>query len=111
VIVLYALSEEPLKEIVEIQLNRLRNRLSERHIRLELSEAARTHLVRVGYDPNYGVRPLKRVIQKEIETPLGRRILKGDVPDHGEVLVDYDSGRGGLTFTLQPVGEPAGTLP
>jgi len=56
-------------------------------------------LVRVGYDPNYGARPLKRSIQKELENPLGRLILQGTVEDGGGVLVDYDSANDGLTFT------------
>src|SRR5437588_703515 len=69
IIVFHALSEEHLKEIVVIQLQHLRTRLAERHIQIELTEAARLHLVRAGYDPTYGARPLKRAIQKEIETP------------------------------------------
>src|SRR5262249_23053621 len=75
IIVFHALSEEHLKQIVEIQLRRLGQRLAERHIEIELTDAAKTHLVRAGYDPNYGARPLKRAIQREIETPLGRRLL------------------------------------
>jgi ATP-dependent Clp protease ATP-binding subunit ClpB len=99
VIVFHSLSEEHLKEIVLIQLRRLRDRLSERHLQLELTDAARTHLVRVGYDPAYGARPLKRAIQREIENPLGRLILEGKVRDGETVVVDYDSARGRLTFT------------
>lgn len=56
-------------------------------------------MVRVGYDPNYGARPLKRSIQKELENPLGRLILQGTVEDGGGVLVDYDTSEDGLTFT------------
>jgi ATP-dependent Clp protease ATP-binding subunit ClpB len=104
IIVFHALSEEHLKEIVEIQLDRLRQRLAERHIKLELTDAARTHLVRSGYDPNYGARPLKRAIQREIETPLGRRILKGEVRDGQTVLVDFDPTSGELNFTAKPEG-------
>ncbi|HEY7315143.1 MAG TPA: ATP-dependent chaperone ClpB [Gemmataceae bacterium] len=99
IIVFHALSEEHLKQIVDIQLSRLRRRLEERHIRLELSEGARRHLVAVGYDPAYGARPLKRTIQKEIETALGRLLLKGEVRDGQTVQVDYNPDRGGLTFT------------
>ncbi len=84
------LSREHLKQIVEIQLERLRARLAERHITLELTERAREHLALSGYDPNYGARPLKRAIQKEIETPLGRLLLKGEVKDGQTVIVDYD---------------------
>jgi ATP-dependent Clp protease ATP-binding subunit ClpB len=88
IIVFHALSEEHLKQIVDIQLGGLRKRLTERHIRLELSDAARSHLVRSGYDPNYGARPLKRAIQREIETPLARRILSGEVHDGESVFID-----------------------
>jgi ATP-dependent Clp protease ATP-binding subunit ClpB len=88
IIVFHALSEEHLKQIVDIQLGGLRKRLAERHIGLELSDAARSHLVRSGYDPNYGARPLKRAIQREIETPLARRILSGEVHDGESVFID-----------------------
>jgi ATP-dependent Clp protease ATP-binding subunit ClpB len=104
IIVFHSLSEEHLKQIVEIQLENLRKRLAERRITLELSDAARTHLVRAGYDPNYGARPLKRAIQKEIETPLGRLILKGEVRDGQTVVIDYDPARNELTFTPKPAG-------
>jgi ATP-dependent Clp protease ATP-binding subunit ClpB len=99
IIVFHALSEEHLKEIVEIQLERLRERLAERNIQIELTDAARSHLVRSGYDPSYGARPLKRAIQKEIETPLGRLILKGEVRDRQSLVVNYDQAKGQLTFT------------
>jgi ATP-dependent Clp protease ATP-binding subunit ClpB len=75
--------------------------LVERHLRLLLSEAARTHLVRSGYDPNYGARPLKRAIQKEIETPLARLLLEGKVRDGQTVDVDLDPASAKLTFTPQ----------
>ena len=81
VIVFHALSKEQLKKIVEILLGRLRERLADRHVTLELTDAARDYLVRVGYDPAYGARPLKRVIQHEVETALARMLLKGDVRD------------------------------
>jgi len=97
VIVFHALSEEHLKQIVEIQLDRLRSRLAERQITLELTESAREYLVKVGYDPSYGARPLKRTIQKEIETVLGRMLLQGKVRDGQTVYVDYKDLEG-LTF-------------
>ncbi len=99
IIVFHALSEEHLKKIVDIQLSRLRKRLEERHIRLELSDRARKHLVEVGFDPSYGARPLRRTIQKEIETALGRLLLQGTIRDGQTVHVDYNADRGGLTFT------------
>jgi ATP-dependent Clp protease ATP-binding subunit ClpB len=101
IVVFHALSEEHLKEIVEIQLGRLRKRLAERHIELELTDAAKDHIVRVGYDPSYGARPLKRTIQKEIETPLGRRLLQGEIRDGQTVEVDYDPARRELTFNAR----------
>jgi ATP-dependent Clp protease ATP-binding subunit ClpB len=81
------LTEGQLKEIVEIQLHTLRARLAERHIELTLSDSAREHLVRVGYDPAFGARPLKRAIQKEVETPLARKIVSGEVRDGQKVFV------------------------
>jgi ATP-dependent Clp protease ATP-binding subunit ClpB len=98
IIVFHALSEADLKKIVEIQLGYLRRRLQERHIDLELTDAAKEHLVRVGYDPAYGARPLKRTIQREVETALGRLLLQGKVRDGQTVRVGYDLGQGELTF-------------
>ncbi len=103
VIVFHALTEEQLEKIVDIQLARVRGRLAERHIGLELTPAAKRHLVKTGYDPVYGARPLKRAIQKEVETPLGRKILAGDVRDGQHIRVDYDEKRGELTFSAQAV--------
>jgi ATP-dependent Clp protease ATP-binding subunit ClpB len=103
IIVFHALSEEHLKDIVTIQLQRLSKRLAERHIELDVTEAAKTHLVRVGHDPAYGARPLKRVIQKEVETVLGRKILEGTIRDGQKVRVDFDAKKGELTFS--PVGQ------
>jgi ATP-dependent Clp protease ATP-binding subunit ClpB len=108
IIVFHALSEEHLKEIVDIQLRQLRARLAERHIQIELTDAARTHLVRTGYNPTYGARPLKRAIQKEVETQLARLILKGDVRDGQTVQVDYDVQLGALQFTSIEEAVPAG---
>jgi ATP-dependent Clp protease ATP-binding subunit ClpB len=100
-IVFHALSEDQLGRIIEIQLGRLRGRLADRRITLELSDAAKVHLVKAGYDPAYGARPLKRSIQKELETPLGRKILAGEIRDNQRVRVDYDELRGELTFAPQ----------
>jgi ATP-dependent Clp protease ATP-binding subunit ClpB len=90
-----------LKEIVDIQLERLRGRLAERHITLELTERAKEHLALAGYDPSYGARPLKRVIQRELETPLGKLLLKGDVKDGQTVSADFDRASGGLKFNVK----------
>ena len=98
IIVFHALSEKHLGKIIEILLGRLRSRLNEKHILLELTEDARLHLVAVGYDPAYGARPLKRTIQKEIENPLSRLMLEGKVKDHCKVMVDFDKVKGALKF-------------
>jgi ATP-dependent Clp protease ATP-binding subunit ClpB len=92
IIVFHALNEEQLKRIVDIQLASLRKRLEERHITLELTDAARTHLVRSGYDATYGARPLKRAIQREIENPLAKLILAGEIAEGQTVHIDKDSG-------------------
>jgi ATP-dependent Clp protease ATP-binding subunit ClpB len=105
IVVFHSLSREHLKEIVEIQLEHLRARLEERHIVLELTEPAREHLAAVGYDPSYGARPLKRVIQRELETPLGRLLLKGEVKDGSTVTVNYDRASGALQFSVKTATE------
>jgi ATP-dependent Clp protease ATP-binding subunit ClpB len=103
IIVFHALGEEHLKQIVEIQLASLRQRLADRHIHLTLTDEARTHLVKTGYDPIYGARPLKRAIQKQVETRLGRLIIGGTVHDGEEVVVDYDPAKSELVFQAMPV--------
>ena len=102
IIVFHALNEEQLKGIVEIQLANLRHRLAERHIKLTLTDAARTHLVKTGYDPAYGARPLKRAIQRQVETRLGRLIISGGVHDGEEVVVDLDAATEELVFQPMP---------
>ncbi|HEY0322509.1 MAG TPA: ATP-dependent chaperone ClpB [Pyrinomonadaceae bacterium] len=92
IVVFHSLTEEDLKQILEIQLNRLRSRLAERHINIELTPEAAKHLAREGYDPVYGARPLKRAIQKELETPIGRRLLRGEIRDGQTVVVDWQDG-------------------
>jgi ATP-dependent Clp protease ATP-binding subunit ClpB len=98
VIVFHALSEAHLKEIIEIQLSRLRQRLDDRKIRLVLTDAAKERMIKVGYDPAYGARPLRRVIQKELETGLSRLLLEGKVHDGQTVVVDCDERNERLTF-------------
>jgi ATP-dependent Clp protease ATP-binding subunit ClpB len=108
IIVFHGLSEEDLKRIVDIQLGRLRQRLTDRHITLELTGAAKTHLVNVGYDPAFGARPLKRAIQKEIENVLGRLLLEGKLRDGQRIVCDYNRAQGKLTFTAAGEAAPVG---
>ncbi|HUV12402.1 MAG TPA: AAA family ATPase, partial [Acidobacteriota bacterium] len=105
VIVFHSLTEEHLMRIAQIQLRNLRGRLSERRIDFNLSRQALEHLVRVGYDPSYGARPLKRAIQKEIETPLARMLLEGRVRDGQTLHIDKDAGSDGLRFESGSVVE------
>jgi len=100
VVVFRALTEAELGKIVEIQLEGLRRRLTERRISIEVTEGARAHLARAGYDPVYGARPLKRVIQREVETPIARMIVAGKLRDGGTVRVDVT----GDTLRVEPVG-------
>jgi ATP-dependent Clp protease ATP-binding subunit ClpB len=92
IIVFHSLNEEHLKKIVEIQLSGLRKRLEERHIELQFTDRAIAHLVEVGYDPAYGARPLKRAIQRGVETPLARKLLAGEIRDNQIVRVDLVNG-------------------
>ena len=97
-IVFHSLKQSDLKQIIEIQLTNLRERLAERKITLALTDAAKEYVVKTGYEPNYGARPMKRVLQREIETGLAKRMLKGEIPDGANVEVDYDFGRDQLVF-------------
>jgi ATP-dependent Clp protease ATP-binding subunit ClpB len=85
IVVFHALSEEDLIQIVDIQLARFAERLEERKIRFEIDDGARRHIAGVGYDPVYGARPLKRAIQREIETPVSRMLIAGKL-NEGQVL-------------------------
>jgi len=105
IIVFHSLSKEHLKEIVKIQLAGLRKRLSDRHIELKLTDEALAYLVQAGYDPTYGARPLKRAIQRELETPLARKLLAGEIKDGQTVQMDLEPGEDVLTIRSIPVSE------
>ena len=78
--------------IVDIQVARIQKLLKDRKISLDLTEAARAWLGRVGYDPVYGARPLKRTVQRYLQDPLADMILQGEVPDGATVKVDEGDG-------------------
>ncbi|MEE2878926.1 MAG: AAA family ATPase, partial [Pseudomonadota bacterium] len=86
------LGRSEIDHVVDIQMGRLAKLLADRKIKVELSEAARTWLADRGYDPVYGARPLKRVIQKELQDPLARLVLEGKVADNSTVTVDVEGG-------------------
>jgi ATP-dependent Clp protease ATP-binding subunit ClpB len=98
IIFFHALGREHLKRIVDIQITGLLKRLEERKIHVELTDKAREQIVRDGYDPTYGARPLKRTIQRQVLDPLALRVLEGDFLEGDAVTVDAGPG-GALTFT------------
>jgi ATP-dependent Clp protease ATP-binding subunit ClpB len=93
VIIFHKITREQMKNIVDIQVNRLRPRLDERHITLHLSDAAKDLLANEGYDPQFGARPLKRVIQKGVENRIARGILDGSIRDGSVVELDTQDGK------------------
>ena len=87
-ILYHQLGREQFHKIVDIQLERVKRLLADKRIEIEVSDEARDLLAEKGYDPHYGARPLKRVIQRMLQDPLALRILEGDFPDGSRVRVD-----------------------
>jgi len=104
-IVFRGLTQEDLRRIIDIQLERLRKRLAERHIELTLTDPAKDHLAAAGYDPVYGARPLKRLLQREIETALARKILSGELPDNSRVQLGLRGNE--LVFEIAALAQAA----
>ena len=92
VVVFQPLTREQIGEIVELQLARLRERLAERRLALELTDEAKELLAEAGWDPTYGARPLKRALQRLVENPLALRLLEGDFAEGDTVPVDARDG-------------------
>jgi ATP-dependent Clp protease ATP-binding subunit ClpB len=97
IIIFKALGKEEIKQIVDIQIERLRSRLGNRQIDIELTDKAKQLLAEEGYDPTYGARPLKRVIQKKIQDVLAVKVLRGEIKDGDKVLIDAKGSE--LVFT------------
>jgi len=97
IIVFHELNEEQLEQIVGLLVKDLQKRLDDRKLTLNISDAARSWLVKVGYDPAYGARPLRRAIEQYVESPLANRLLKGEFKEGDAILVD--SGPDGLSFS------------
>lgn len=91
IVMFQALSLEQIGQIVELLLADLRERLSDRRITIEVTDKAKQHIAEAAYDPVYGARPLKRYLQKQVETQLGRRMIAGDVTDGSTVTLDVDT--------------------
>ena len=98
IILFHRLAQEHMAPIVDIQVGRVQKLLKDRKIELDLTDAARRWLGRVGYDPVYGARPLKRAVQRYLQDPLAEKILAGEIPDGSKVHID--EGDGALTMAV-----------
>jgi ATP-dependent Clp protease ATP-binding subunit ClpB len=105
IVVFEPLSKEQLADIAELQLERLRARLAERKLSLELTDAAKEVLAEAGWDPAYGARPLKRALQRLVENPLAQRLLEGEFAEGDTIRVDAQDGE--LVFERAAAAEPA----
>jgi ATP-dependent Clp protease ATP-binding subunit ClpB len=103
-IIFHGLGLEQIKAIVDIQMKRLQQRLSEKQIHLKMTEKAKEWLAEKGFDPAYGARPLKRVIQKEIQDQLALKLLEGKFREGDTISADVDSKKGGLIFKTGAAG-------
>jgi ATP-dependent Clp protease ATP-binding subunit ClpB len=109
IIIFKPLTREQIKSIVEIQLERLRKRLAERRITLSLTPAAMELIAKEGYDPTYGARPLKRVIQRRLQDPLALQLLEGKFREGDALEVDVENGELTVTKARQPVAAGVGS--
>jgi len=103
IVVFDALGKEQLADIAELQLERLRARLAERKLSLELTDAAKEVLAEAGWDPTYGARPLKRALQRLVENPLAQRLLEGEFAEGDTIRVDAQNGE----LVFEPAATPA----
>src|SRR5690606_32476483 len=106
VIVFDALSTDELTKIVDLQVDRLARRLADRRLKLDVTPAAREWLALTGYDPVYGARPLRRLVQTAIGDPLARELLSGELVEGDTVRVDLDESKDALS-----VGRAEGVVP
>src|SRR2546421_2589189 len=102
IVVFHRLDERHIEQVVGLQVAKLEERLAERNLKLSLTDAARAHIARVGYDPDFGARPLRRVLQREVADPIALKLLSGEFRDGDTIVVDASPD--GLVFTK---GEPA----
>ena len=97
IIVFHTLTQEQVTEIVDLQMKEIADRLGEHDIVIELTDAARTWLAEQGFDPAFGARPLRRTLQKRVESPLSVKLLKGEFKESDIIVVDYNE-EDGLIF-------------
>jgi ATP-dependent Clp protease ATP-binding subunit ClpC len=106
IIVFHELSEEQLEGIVDLMLKDLEKRLSEHKVSIELTEKAKAWLAKEGYDPVFGARPLRRVIERHIENPLSSQLLRGELKEGETVRIDVNK-EGNLTFKNKAAAKAA----
>ena len=99
IVVFSPLTEAQIIQIIQLSLKGLERRLAERDIKLELTDKGRKFIARESYDPNYGARPVKRFLQKNVETALASKLIKGDIVDGDTVVMDSDGEK--LIFTTK----------
>jgi ATP-dependent Clp protease ATP-binding subunit ClpB len=107
VIVFHPLQREQIRRIVDLQIARLQRQLEQNDLHLEVTEPARNEIAVRGYDPSYGARPLKRVIQQQLQNPLATELLKGHFAPGATVRIDFSAGE--FTFERAAEAEPVGT--
>jgi ATP-dependent Clp protease ATP-binding subunit ClpB len=101
IIIFHSLHRDQLRRIVDLQVERVRKHLADRHVGLKLTDAALDHIAQVGYDPAFGARPLKRVIMREVVDRLASEILAGSVPAGRTAVFDHREAQDGLTLTVE----------
>ncbi|MCD6291714.1 MAG: AAA family ATPase [Anaerolineae bacterium] len=114
IIIFNTLTQEDVEKIVDLQMQEIGERLADQGIRVELTEAARSWLAREGFDPQFGARPLRRTLQRHVESPLSRRLLKGEFRPGDTVIIDVtrgEMGREQLKFERKPAPPIAVELP
>jgi ATP-dependent Clp protease ATP-binding subunit ClpC len=111
VIVFHSLSDEDLQEVVELLLSECNKNLKNKDITLEFGEEAKQFLVRVGYDPAYGARPLRRAVQQHVENPLSEEVLRGNVTDGSRIYVEPDEKGEKLRFIVKGASKKTEEVP
>jgi ATP-dependent Clp protease ATP-binding subunit ClpB len=105
------LTLEEIEQIVDLQIEDVRRRLAERRLNVELTDAGRELIAREGYDPVYGARPLRRFIQRDVETRIGRALLAGQIPDGATIAVDAEGGELAVRWDGAPAETDLGRVP
>ncbi|MDP3184614.1 MAG: AAA family ATPase, partial [Anaerolineales bacterium] len=101
IIMFSPLSLKQMEKIVDLQMNEIQERLNEFSVKVELTDAARKWLAKTGYDPAFGARPLRRALQKFIESPLSVKLLGGEIPNDATVVVEVQADDSGLGFSTK----------